>query len=77
MFRYGIVESICSYQTCLCGLFFLLQLPNALIGESTVLPQLPDPKDIYSIIDGQHREPILPIPKDIRPTLAKYRLGYN
>lgn len=49
------------------------QLPNALIGECTVLPRLPDPKDVYSIIDGQHHEPILPIPKDIRPTLAKYR----
>lgn len=38
-----------------------------------MLPLLPDPKDIYSIVDGQHCEPILPIPKDIRPTLAKYR----
>jgi len=54
---------------------FIKQLPNALVGESTVLPRLPDPKDSYSLIDGQHHEPILPIPKDIRPTLAKYR--YN
>lgn len=52
---------------------FVFKLPNALIGESALLPPLPDPKDMYSIGDGQHCEPILPIPKDIRPTLAKYR----
>ncbi|KAE9538073.1 hypothetical protein AGLY_006045 [Aphis glycines] len=58
----------------LLATFELLQLPNALIGESAILPPLPNPKDIYSIVDGQHCEPILPIPKDIRPTLAKYRI---
>ncbi|VVC45932.1 Hypothetical protein CINCED_3A016890 [Cinara cedri] len=58
----------------LLATFELLQLPNALIGESAILPPLPDPKDVYSIMDGQHCEPILPIPKDIRPTLAKYRI---
>ncbi|XP_022168096.1 otoferlin-like isoform X2 [Myzus persicae] len=58
----------------LLATFELLQLPNALIGESAILPPLPNPKEIYSIVDGQHCEPILPIPKDIRPTLAKYRI---
>ncbi|XP_025413884.1 otoferlin-like isoform X4 [Sipha flava] len=59
----------------LLATFELLQLPNALIGESALLPPLPNPKDVYSITDGgQQCELILPIPKDIRPTLAKYRI---
>ncbi|XP_050539137.1 otoferlin-like isoform X2 [Daktulosphaira vitifoliae] len=58
----------------LLATFELLQLPNALIGESAILPPLPDPKDVHSIIDSQNYGPILPIPHDIRPTLAKYRI---
>ncbi|XP_050432533.1 otoferlin-like isoform X3 [Adelges cooleyi] len=58
----------------LLATFELLQLPNPFLGESAVLPPLPDPKDVYSIMDSQNCGPVLPIPQDIRPTLAKYRI---
>ncbi|XP_065213777.1 otoferlin-like isoform X2 [Planococcus citri] len=55
----------------LLATFELLQITSDL-----ELPELPQPKDIYILpVNNQpHIGPILPVPKGIRPTLAKYRI---
>ncbi|XP_072153878.1 otoferlin [Bemisia tabaci] len=60
----------------LLATFELLELPNRTATAN--LPELPEPK-ITSVIPIQspteaHHGPVLPVPKGIRPTLAKYRI---
>lgn len=57
----------------LLAAFELLEIPD---GESTPLPTLPHPKDtpIYKDADTKDTGPILPVPRGIRPTLARYRI---
>ncbi|XP_018569831.1 otoferlin-like [Anoplophora glabripennis] len=58
----------------LLATFELLELPNEIEGGS--LPALPHPKDIpiYHETDPKHVGPLLPVPRGIRPTLARYRI---
>lgn len=58
----------------LLAAFELLELPREADGDS--LPSLPTPKDIpiYKETDQKAVGPILPVPKGIRPTLARYRI---
>ena len=51
--------------------FHLLQLlaPSDCAG----LPALPEPKQVPDAIPETDIGPMLPVPKGIRPTLAKYR----
>jgi hypothetical protein len=50
--------------------FVFLQLSET---ESQDLPPFPDPKDVPAGGGAPDTGPILPVPKGIRPTLAKYR----
>ncbi|XP_067008818.2 otoferlin [Anabrus simplex] len=60
----------------LLATFELLQLPDS--GDATCLPPLPDPKATTFPLGAtgadQDTGPILPVPRGIRPTLAKYRI---
>ncbi|XP_050298666.1 otoferlin-like [Anthonomus grandis grandis] len=57
----------------LLATFELLEIPT---GTDESLPLLPQPKDIpmYKDTDTKDRGPILPVPRGIRPTLARYRI---
>lgn len=57
----------------LLAAFELLEIPDE---ESSPLPVLPHPKDtpIYKDTDTRDTGPILPVPRGIRPTLARYRI---
>ena len=58
------------YQRCLCDLHLLqLQTPSDYAG----LPALPEPKQVPDTIPETDTGPMLPVPRGIRPTLAKYR----
>ncbi len=50
--------------------FVFLQLSET---ETQDLPPFPDPKDVPAGGGAPDTGPILPVPKGIRPTLAKYR----
>ncbi|XP_008199102.2 otoferlin isoform X1 [Tribolium castaneum] len=58
----------------LLAAFELLELPNDVDGGT--LPPLPAPKDIpiYKDTDLKDLVPMLPVPRGIRPTLARYRI---
>ncbi|KAJ8935193.1 hypothetical protein NQ314_012950, partial [Rhamnusium bicolor] len=58
----------------LLATFELLELPSEVDGGS--LPSLPHHKDIpmYHETDPRDIGPILPVPRGIRPTLARYRI---
>ena len=58
----------------LLAAFELLELPNDVDGGQ--LPPLPAPKDIpiYKETDPKDLIPMLPVPRGIRPTLARYRI---
>lgn len=57
----------------LLAAFELLEIPD---DENSLLPILPHPKDtpIYKDTDTKDTGPILPVPRGIRPTLARYRI---
>lgn len=58
----------------LLAAFELLEIPSELEGGA--LPPLPHPKDIpiYKETDLKDIGPVHPVPRGIRPTLAKYRI---
>lgn len=58
----------------LLAAFELLEIDN--LASGTTLPELPLPKDIPVYKDTVHKDtgPILPVPRGIRPTLARYRI---
>lgn len=58
----------------LLAAFELLELPTE--SDSVSLPQLPIPKDtpVYKEATAKDIGPILPVPRGIRPTLARYRI---
>lgn len=42
-------------------------------GPGQDVPDLPTPKDMVVSSGQQDKGPVLPVPRGIRPTLAKYR----
>lgn len=59
----------------LLAAFELLEIPSD--ADAYTLPNLPQPKDIIipkETPDGKSIGPILPVPRGIRPTLARYRI---
>ncbi|XP_047105001.1 otoferlin-like [Schistocerca piceifrons] len=56
----------------LLATFELLELGN--MTDPSVLPQLPEPKEATEILGDSDTGPMLPVPRGIRPTLAKYRI---
>lgn len=62
----------------LLATFELIEVPSSsrgAQGPGQDVPELPTPKDTVVSSSQQDKGPILPVPRGIRPTLAKYRCG--